>query len=59
MSEPLKPCPFCGRSGMDLGEIDQGKSWQVYCRCGAMGPTGTEDGACEAWNTRPGPRGKA
>lgn len=55
----LKPCPFCG------GEAEPKKShviaehqyWIAYCySCGARTvPHSSEEGAIEAWNTRPNP----
>lgn len=55
MSEPLKPCPFCGRTdaGTMQGEQDY---WEVYCECGVSGPLFmTEQEATASWNRRASP----
>lgn len=60
--EPLKPCPFCGRSdrlSADASATENSAS--VYCGgCGTLGPSawGHEDNvapAIAAWNARPSP----
>lgn len=55
MSEPLLPCPFCGR------ETAKPKSsgrwgWFVGCTCHAVGPNAeSKEDAIKAWNTRTEP----
>lgn len=56
MTDELKPCPFCGRSGAILDEPLNEDEYGCFCNahCGAIGPC-DEDGekAMEFWNTRP------
>ena len=54
--EELKPCPFCGFTGVktfENKEVGYETMWMAICTCGAEGPASeTEEGACIAWNTR-------
>ena len=56
MSEELKPCPFCGSSGITLmEEVAESSEWSVCCwDCDVTGPQ-FEDApdAIAHWNTRP------
>lgn len=51
MSEPLKPCPFCGHDAIVFGVCGVAK---VICsNCGAStGPRLSLQGAIEDWNRR-------
>lgn len=53
MTEPLKPCPFCG---FDWARPDspEGTRWSVICmRCFSQTASyGREDIAIKAWNRR-------
>lgn len=54
MASKLKPCPFCGFSGV---EVLHDNGWQyVYCgECHARGPNGIykQHDVKKLWNTRP------
>jgi len=58
MSEKLKPCPFCGRTNMNIyqdSNKDSKIAWPFYiwCSCEIHGPfRKTERGAIAAWNRR-------
>lgn len=60
--EPLKPCPFCGRSDrLSADACATERSASIYCGgCATLGPSawGHEDNvafAIAAWNARPAP----
>lgn len=44
MTEPLKPCPFCGSETVDLDEWSENKHAVVVCLdCDAQGPVADAD----------------
>lgn len=62
ITEPLKPCPFCGGTDVKLGPGDESAAW-VECACGAGGPMAMqgdrawtqeelERQAVDGWNKR-------
>lgn len=56
VTEPLKPCPFCGGDGLywDQMEIDAETVHFLVCRqCETQGPTGDDHTTAEVrWNKR-------
>lgn len=61
MSEPLKPCPFCGSEEVSLSHNtlmdDTPGDYYIEChKCAALGPTTEHSGievAAARWNDRP------
>ena len=54
MSEPLKPCPFCGSTELDTERDVRGHLGYVECR-GCHAQTGDSRVAIAAWNRRVAP----
>jgi Lar family restriction alleviation protein len=54
MSNPLKPCPFCGGDGA-VAELFEAGDWLPSCRvCGVTGRAeASREAAIAAWNHRP------
>lgn len=38
MTEPLKPCPFCGQNNTRIEVTEPHGAYVVECACGARGP---------------------